>query len=206
MARLSARVIVLDRKLEYELDGAVYAYSLAEAVNAFCALRWQRFCLIVRLREPNEYTALLEVIMHAQDVEPHGPVVVVAEEFSAYSETQTIHPVFRDAFNQGRHLRLSLVTVIQLDTDVHRVTRGNAGIIVSMAQNRLSNDLAKHFRFDDVARLVSLDKRYSAEPEQDVNFVCSPDVDLYAEWSEVQGVLYVPKGGAESLPQEATPV
>lgn len=190
---------MLDRKVEYDLDGAVYAYTLREAVELFCALRWQAFVLVVRLREPAEYPPLLEVIMHAQDVEPHGPVVVIAEEFSAYSETQSIDPVFRDAFNAGRHLRLSLVTVIQLDTDVHRVTRGNAGVIVSLAQNRLSNDLSRHFRYEDVAALVPLDKAYTPEPEQDTHFLCSPDVDLYAEWTEIQGVLYVPRGSAEDL-------
>lgn len=183
---------MFDRKQEYDLPGALYAYTLPEAADAFCARRWQPFRIVFRPRDPADYFALLELLMYTQDVEPHGPLVVIAEEFSAYSETYTIDPLFREAFNAGRHLRLSIVTVIQSDTDVHRVTRTNAEIIVTMAQNRLSVDMAKHFDWNQVARLRSLRDGWTAEPEQGLHFLASPDVDLYDEWCDVQGVLYRP--------------
>lgn len=191
---LTARAIVLDREYEYELPGAVYAYSLAEAIAQFCKLRWQPFHLVVRLRDPMEYCDLLEVVMYAQDTEPHGPIVVVGEEFSTYSETQEIEPVFREAYNAGRALRLSLLTVIQLDTDIHRVTRANSRVVVSMAQMRLSTDMARLFNWREVERLVSLDEpgQWTAIPEQGTHFVCAPNIDLYDSWAELQGVIYRP--------------
>jgi hypothetical protein len=80
--------------------------------------------------------------------------------------------------------------VIQLDTDIHRVTRGNSEVIVTMAQNRLSVDMARYFKWDQIARLVSVRQEYKFPPVQGRHFLTyPPDFDLYDEWWRIHGYV-----------------
>jgi len=205
---ISARSIVGDPLFEYdENDGADPArsyvvYDLESAVETFLRVRREPFTLIFRHREPAEYLALLEVAEHSQRTEPLGPLVIATEEASRYSETHEIPDVLRKLYNAGRHYRISLLTVIQVDTDIHRVTRRNSQVIVSFAQNGQSADMRKYFRWDEIEALTPMDapgefQRYG-EPVQGRHFAVYPPMhgDFYEWWQEQHGHIFT-EGGEE---------
>lgn len=199
---LTARAVVFDRLHEYNLPRAFVAYSLQEAVNHFLTNRAGFLRLVCRFEEPEDYLQLLELVEHTQRVEPLGPIVVLLEEASQYSETHVIDERIRRVYNAGRHLRISLLTVIQVDTDIHRVTRRNSQVIVSCAQNGLSVDMQRYFNWYEVEAITPLSAQGVAArlprtsagepmPVQDFNYLVYPDhIDLYETWWQAHGFIY----------------
>lgn len=192
---LTARVIVLDRKMEYEFPDAFIAYTLEDAIDFLLVNRWKPFKLIFRPTNPEDYFELMVFAENMQKVEPHGPLVIVMEEASAYSTTNNIDPIVLELYNAGRHRRISLLTVIQRDTSIHPITRTNSEVIVSMSQTKLSGDMQGYFGNDVVEALVSVKQDYTDTPIQDHHFaVYPPDTDLYETWIDHHG--YIAKQGA----------
>lgn len=192
LIELTARAVIFDRKHEYNVPKGQIVESLPDAVAALFKAQGGFLRLVFRPRDPDDYMALLQVVMDYQEENAglFGPIVVVMEEASAYSETHSIHPTIRTAYNQGRHISLSLMTVIQIDTDIHRVTRGNSEVIVSMAQNRMSADMQRYFRWEEIANLQTLRERYVFPPKQGTHFITyPPEMDLYMEWWTTHGYI-----------------
>ena len=207
--RYTARAVVLDQQHEYELNGAVVCYELRQAMREFLRLRWQPFKLVFRPRDPDDFMRLVELVQAAQQTEPHGPLVIFAEEASRYSETNTIDPVLRGLYNEGRHDRISVCAVIQVDTDIHRVTRHNSQVIVSFAQQKLSGDMQRYFDAGVIEQLRALDTLSARidEPEQDVHFaVYPPHIDFYARWIDVHGWIAQPETQEPAPGQNCPPV
>ena len=198
---LTARAIVLDREIEYDgIEGAIYSENFRDAAGAFLDLRARPFVIVFRPDLESDYTRLLQLAEHVQAIEPHGPLVVFMEEATAYSDTWSIDDTFRDLYNLGRKRRISLCSTVQVDTDVHRVTRYNSNLIVTLAQNQLTGPLANKFRASEVQSLVALDSETRrVELQQGRHFlVYPPGVDLFSTWENLHGYLYVRAGaGAE---------
>lgn len=191
----TARAIVLDREHEYDLPSAIYAYEFREASAALLRMRWQPFVIVYRPELEGDYIRLLQLVEHIQAVEPHGPAVIYLEEASRYSDAYAVDDTIRDIFNRGRHRRISICTTVQVDTDVHRVMRRNSHLIVTLAQNRLTAELAGQFAAADVQRLVPLDseRRRIHEPIQGRHFlVYPPGIDLYERWESLHGYICEP--------------
>lgn len=192
---LSARFIVLDTEHEYEIPGAYVAYDLDEAIDIFVAKRRGEFGLVYRPESIEDYWSLLELVSHSQTVEPLGPIVLLTEEASRLSDTHSIPEPFRELYNRGRHKRISLLTVAQLDTDIHRITRRNSRIIVSCAQTSMSTDFQRYFSMPQVQRLRGLDTEWQSGrqitmPVQGVHFLTyPPQIDLYKAWGETHGYI-----------------
>jgi hypothetical protein len=208
LLKLTACAIVLDPEFDYDPDPGDdwhVCYELDAAVSYFLRHRWGSFVLVFRPDDPATYGQLLAVAVHAQKTEPHGPLVIVLEEASKYGDTWSVETFVRAAYNKGRHLRLSVLTVIQVDTDFHRVARHNSRWIVSFAQHKVSGDFERYFDRATLEGLHSLDvgdefERVGGVPEQGRNFVVHPPgVDLYREWYEAHGYWFEPAqqpGGA----------
>lgn len=204
LVELTARAVIFDRKHEYNPTKAVYAESLEQASAILLNAGGGFIRLVFRPRDPEDYLILLDIVMAIQDEHrEYGPIVVVMEEASAYSETHSIDQRVRLAYNQGRHINLSLLTVIQIDTDIHRVTRGNSEVIVTMAQNRMSTDMGKYFQWKDIAHLQTLRAKYVYPPVQGTHFMTyPPETDLYMEWWETHGFILEVETREESAVSE----
>lgn len=188
--RLSARVIVLDRKLEYDPPGALYAYSMREFADLFMAHRWEPFALVFRPRMESDYGRAMELARSVQQSEPHGPLVIVLEEASNYGSASGVDETVRQLYNAGRHERISMLAVIQVDTDFHRVARYGSEVIVTFRQHKLSADMQSMFALEQVAALRTLKEDFTHEPEQGVHFLTYPsDVDLYETWIDAHGYI-----------------
>jgi hypothetical protein len=191
----TARAIVLDREHEYDVPAAIITYDYAEAAAAICSRRWQPFVVIYRPELEGDYLRLLRLAEHVQAVEPHGPLAIYLEEASCYSHTHDVADVVRGIYNRGRHRRISIVSTVQVDTDVHRVMRRNSAYTVTLAQNQLTTELGSKFRPADVQRLVPLESenRPIAEPVQGRHFLVYPaGVSLYDRWEELHGYICTP--------------
>lgn len=192
LIRRSARAIVLDREHEYDIDGADTAYSFAEAADILLERRHGEFVLVFRPDLEGDYIRMLLLASHVQSTEPHGPLVIVIEEASHYSDTYNVEGIVRELYNAGRRRRITMVSVIQVDTDIHRVSRRNSRIIVSMAQNWLTGEMQSKFDLETVQQLrpLELERQWIPEPVQNVHFaVYPPAIDLYAWWAEMHGYL-----------------
>lgn len=192
LLRYTCRAIVLDREWEYEIDGARVAYSMRDIADALSdpAFRWGEFVLVCRPERDGDYLRTLQLAEHMQRAEPHGPLVIVMEEASRYGTTHGIDETVRQLYNAGRHRRISVLTIIQKDTDIHPITRHNSRLIVSMAQTKLSGDMQSYFDPAAVARIVSLETEYTPEPKQGRHFLVYPAVDLYTAWADSHGYVH----------------
>lgn len=192
---LAARVVVCDREHEYNgIRRAHYAYTLRDACTLFLALRWEFFCLVVQLEDDEEYLKLLELLEYTQRTEPAGPLVIVLEEASHYGNINTIAPIVRDLYNKGRHRRISLLSIVQVDTDLHRVARSNSRIIVAMKSHKLSGDMRNWFEPEDVAGLSSPAENFTPQLVQGRHYlVHPPGIELVPAWRAAQAWLWRPK-------------
>lgn len=195
----TARAIVHDMNMDYsDMAGLPHVYYESELDDAIELLlnrdfRFGRFVLIFQSYDNAEQMALLEFAEKMQETEPHGPLVNVIEESSYYSSTHDIDPTIERIYNMGRRLRMSLLTIIQVDTSIHRVTRFNSKWIVSVKQNKLSTDLQTIFEREEVRALQTpLPMAWNQQtPKQGVNFLVYPDtVELFPAWSAAHGYLY----------------
>lgn len=193
LVRLTARCIVLDRKWDYDgIPGAVECYNFAEAARELLARRWGEFCILYRPEIESDYDRLLQLARHIQRTEPHGPLVVVLEEAAMYGNASGVDETIRQLYNAGRHERISVLTIVQVDTDFHRVSRYNSELIITLYQHKLSGDMQSMFNLDDVKALKSLKApgEYTPEPVQGRHFLVYPDnVDVYDYWLETHGYI-----------------
>jgi hypothetical protein len=106
----------------------------------------------------------------------------VIDESSTISSTFEISPQLRRIYTLGRRWRINLVTIAQVDTDVHRLTRRCSQYIVIMRQQSVSSDLARIFSPRDVQQLTPI-AHPGIAPVQGVHFLHSPpSVQLFDEW------------------------
>lgn len=189
---LTARAIVFDPELEYDVPGAVTVDDLPAAMDAFERLRFRDFILIFRGENVEDFVLLLDLVMHSQETEPLGPILIVAEEASLFSTTLKMDETVHRIYNRGRKRRVSLLTVIQMDSDIHRVSKANSKVIVCMQANQVSVNFERYFKYEQIAGLHSVLENgvYTAKPVQGKHFlVYPPSVDLYAEWVRVFGFI-----------------
>jgi DNA helicase HerA-like ATPase len=194
LLRVTARAIVMDRQHEYDgVKGAHISTTLADAVKYFTENRHTFFTLIFRPEEEEDYFRLIQLARFAQKEDDRlGPLVIFLEESSAYSNTHAIEGVIRDLYNKGRHERISLCSVIQLDTDVHRVTRSNSRSIVVLRMTYISSALKPLFGEEPLS-LVSLSTEYTKNPVQGRHFLhYPPHEDFYTVWRNELGYVWQP--------------
>jgi hypothetical protein len=187
----SARAIICDDQMEYgDVPGAVVAYEVDQAMQLFLSMRWKPFKLVCQFEEPDDYLKIMELAEHTQKVEAHGPLVIVWEEASTHSDTHHIPDIIATLYKKGRHRRISMLTIIQSDTDIHRITRKNSPVIVSLKQTELSGNMRAKFREDEVKALVSLRDEWTPEPVQGRHFLVYPEgTDLYDIWWQYHGYI-----------------
>jgi DNA helicase HerA-like ATPase len=193
LARLAWRVLVLDPVGDYTpatvrgpgQTAAVVAHDVAAAVDALVEHRDEPAALIFRPRDDDdpeaEYSRVLAAVELVQREPDATPLALVVDEASLASDTHTILPELRRMLNLGRRWRVSVLTVVQVDTDIHRVTRRNAHAVVAMRQSAPSTELRRLF----AGQLATLEilrppdlppvagRHYLAHP---------PDVDLIRAW------------------------
>lgn len=190
---LTARAIVLDVKHEYEGEHYITVYDLDEFARELLARRWQPFLISFRASQESDYGRAMDLARHIQQVEPHGPLVLVLEEAALYGSANNIDESVRQLYHSGRHERISMLTILQVDTDFHRIARYGSELIVTLYQHKLSGDLASLFRLPDVMALRSLKDDYTEWPEQFRHFLVHPEgTDLYSEWAEAHNYILVP--------------
>lgn len=187
LVRLSARVIVHDTEDEYQ-DGFI-AYDVDEAARYFLEMRHRDFQLVCRLPSEEMY-AVFELAYHTQRVEPWGPLVAVMEEATAHSTPWDMNETVHEMYVKGRHARISNVTIVQLDTDINRITKHSTAAVVSFRQNYLSESWKRFFSWDDIQALHMLDGEYGVGagkyllPVQGRHFLTAHNIpdDLYTWW------------------------
>ncbi len=202
---MAARVIVLDRKMEYDTRDSVACYDFAEFAHEFLARRFGSFCITFRPSLETDYGRAMELARYVQKTEPHGPLVLVLEEASNYGDQSGVDDNVRQLYNAGRHERISMLSIIQVDTDFHRVARYGSEIVCLFYQHKLSGDMQSMFKLDDVMRLTSLKHDYTEWPEQGKHFLTYPDdVDLYETWHESHSYLLKGADNATATEQHGT--
>lgn len=196
---LTARAVVLDCKWEYSVHGAHISYTLRDAVAYFLRHRWGPFILVCRFERNPDYLRILEIAEHAQKTEPHGPVVFVVEESTRYMGRGSIPEFWSDLYTQGRHRRISLLTIVQFDTYIDHMVREQSEVWVMCAQHGISGPMKARFDERAVSELVSLREEWQngnrvTEPVQGRNFLVYPDHhDLYDEWVKLHGWIAEPE-------------
>ena len=193
LARLAYRVLVLDPVGDYTAAGlddelrtaSVDARTVRAAITALVELREEPSAIIFRPEDEEspdrEYGLLLRAVELVQQAKGAAPLAIVVDEASLASDTHTIIPELRRLLNLGRRWRVSVVTVVQVDTDIHRVTRRNAHVIAALRQSVPSTELRRLFPSANLAELEPL--RPPADPVQGRHFVTFPaDLELRAAW------------------------
>lgn len=194
---MTDRAIVLDPLNDYQASDPATDLETdsLDVALAFLAERYDTdFRLIYRHEgyPEIEYEALFDMVEQIQIRAPRERLAVFLEEASQVSTTHAIGSQNRRLFNMGNRWGISFVTVIQVDTDIHRVTRRNSQAIVACRQHALSGDMGKLFRVDDVQALeIVTPAHFAADPDfvpvQGVNFLVAPDsIELYEWWADLQ--------------------
>lgn len=190
--RTAPRAVVVDPWAEYpdDLTGSVRAEGtgaygvLADRYDdPFLHLAW------MPEREPMaEVEGLLQVVELVQRSSVRAePLAVIIDESTMISETHVIGPQLRRLYNMGRRWNVCLVTIAQVDTDVHRLSRRNAQLVVVMNGQTLSSDLQKMVDMHDFHALAPLDHP-TIRPENRTHYVTSPQgVDVLNWWTAVVG-------------------
>lgn len=190
LIKLAARVVVLDRKWEY--DGSHVCYSFEEFADVLLVVRARDFCIVLRASDENDWDRAMELARYVQQSEPHGPLVIVLEEASNYGTANSVAETVRQLYNAGRHERISMLAVVQVDTDFHRTARHGSELIVTMYSHKLSGDMLTMFEPEMTRRLVSLGVEFTHWPVQGRHFLVYPDTaDLYARFSDAHNYLNV---------------
>lgn len=190
LVRMAARVVVLDRKMEYDTRESIACYSFAEFADTFMSLRFGAFCISFRPSLESDYGRAMTLVRAVQRSEPHGPLVLTLEEASNYGNQSGVDENVRQLYNAGRHERISMLSIVQVDTDFHRVARYGSEIVCTFYQHKLSGDMQSMFKLDDVMQLTSLKHDYTEWPEQGRHFLTYPDdIDLYEQWADAHNFI-----------------
>lgn len=175
------RAVILDPLGEYETGNI--ASSLREATAFISERREEDYTLIYRPRwdDAVEANLLVEFVHRMQDRYSLPPIALGLEEATTYGETHSLLPAIKRAYTKGRHARINMLAVIQVDTDIHRTVRHCSHIIVSMRQHKLSTDMARYFSNDETQSLQTL--KPGMEPRKGVHYLTYPrEANIVAEW------------------------
>jgi hypothetical protein len=197
MIDVSERVLVLDPVAEFDAgpDG-VAVDTLEGAAAALVELRDEPARVVFRPREDPEIETehLLRLVELVQE-HTTAMLGVVLDETSLVSDTHNILPQLRRLYNLGRRWGVCLCTIAQVDTDVHRLTRRNAQLVVGMAQLDSSGALRRLFGADLAGLAPCVPP---ARPALGVHYLTAPaGIDAVAWWDSLVGWGNALRGGRD---------
>jgi type II secretory ATPase GspE/PulE/Tfp pilus assembly ATPase PilB-like protein len=190
------RSVVFDPMAEYfpvkETTAQLITNSADEAIGFLADCYDEDFSLVYRTdgyATVEEYDLICQMIERMQQEPAAGPLALAMEEASTFSTTTTIGDQIRRIHNMGRKWGISVLSIIQVDTDAHRILRANAHVVVAMRQMKLSTDMRRLFRQQDVTKLEGMDQGgYVPVPIEGRHYLLAPlGADLFGQWSRAVG-------------------
>lgn len=202
--RRAWRCVVFDPVDDYDDQrigrACTIAYGVPTAIRHLRERRDEPDVLIFRPEadDPSlDYAYLLAAIERIQREPDAEPVAVVIDESGLVGDTYEILPNLRRLYNLGRRWRIGIISIAQVDTDIHRVTRRNAQVVVCLRQTAVGTELRRWFG----ARPAELEMLTpGVRPQAGRHYLCYPDVDLWTWWATVQNP-YDGQRGAPNPPE-----
>lgn len=151
---VAPRAVVLDKIEEYE--AGTPAYSFAEFAALYGKLRRADFQITIRSASDSDQLRSLGLLYATQRAEELPPVLVVMEEASYYSSNRQIPEVVQEVATKGRHALLSVLYLVQHDTQIHPLIRQNIRWLVAFRQRKPGPDIRGAFTREELTRIRDL--------------------------------------------------
>lgn len=182
---ITPRAFVFDPADDYE-DGAIF-YEPKPAADFYKENCTRDYHLIYR-GDRDTYLAWLDVIYESQRHMNLPPLAVFLEESSFYSTSHKIERELDTIYTKGRRQRISVVTVVQRDTQINPIIRANSSLWISMRQRNLSADVKGMYTADELDRIPKLETYtpVSGAPIEGRHYIPDqPSFPLLEAWSNI---------------------
>jgi hypothetical protein len=154
LLKITPRAFVFDPADDYD-DGAIF-YDQKTASDFYLENAERDYHLIYR-GDQETFLAWLDVIYQSQRYMNLKPVGVFMEESSFYSTSHTIPKALDTIYTKGRRQRISVITVVQRDTQIHPLIRAQSPLWITMRQRKFSTDTKELFTSDELDRIPKLE-------------------------------------------------
>lgn len=181
------RAFLFDPLDDYE-DGAIF-YDFKEASDFWLSNLEADYHLIYR-GERETYPAWLDMLYETQRRMDLPPLAIFMEESSFYSSSHVIPPELDAIYTKGRRQKISVVTVVQRDTQINPVIRAQSPLWVTMRQRKFSTDTKQLFTGEELDRIPNLETftPVSGNPIEGTHYIPDqPDFPIREKWSEIMG-------------------
>lgn len=173
LAKFTPRGFFFDPRDDY--DHAPAYYNFQQAAAFYVENHARDFQLVYR-GEQKTYVAWLDILFRTQRRYTDPPLAVFLEESSLYSSSHQIDDYLERIYTQGRRQRISIITVVQRDTQIHPIIRAQAHVWISLRQRKFSTDVKDVFPKEDLERMAHLQTYTPASgaPVEGKHYVIDP--------------------------------
>lgn len=179
------RAFIFDPVDDYE-DGAIF-YDFEPASKFWLENISRDFHLIYR-GERDTYEAWLDILYESQRNMDLPPLAIFMEEASFYSSSHKIPPLYERIYTMGRRQKISVVTVVQRDTQIAPVIRAQSPLWLTMRQRKFSTDTKELYTADELDRIPKLETftPVTGEPIEGRHYIPDqPDFPIRESWSSI---------------------
>lgn len=183
---LAPRAFVFDPADDYE-DGAVFE-SFRPAFEFYERNAREDFHLIYR-GPRDTYDAWLDILYKSQRYMELPPLAIFQEEASYYSSSHNIDEGLDQIYTKGRRQGISVVTVVQRDTQINPIIRANSQVWVAMQQKNFSSDMKSAFTLEEREQIQTLETftPFVGEPIEGKHYLVDRiGFDLFGSWKRIQ--------------------